>query len=69
MSSANSSGVVGANIGRSAGVFIGDVGEGLSSGGAGIVPGAIGGAAIGSGIGYGVGGVIGFGSRYDACYY
>lgn len=69
LSTANSYGVVGRDIGRTTGVVLGGAIGGFSSGGLGVITGAGAGAGIGAGIGYGVGAGIGLGSKYNECYY
>ncbi|WP_375629471.1 MULTISPECIES: hypothetical protein [unclassified Bartonella] len=69
LSTANSYGVVGRDIGQTGGVFVGGVVGGFSSGPSGMILGAGTGGGIGAGLGYGVGAGIGLNAQYNACYY
>ncbi|EJF92874.1 hypothetical protein LBE40_05290 [Bartonella taylorii] len=65
LSTANSYGGVGRDIGTTDGVFVGGIVGGLTSGGWGIIPGA----GVGVGLGYGAGVGVGLNAQYNACYY
>ncbi|WP_245256850.1 hypothetical protein [Bartonella sp. DB5-6] len=69
LTTANSYGVVGRDIGRTGGVFVGGIVGGLISGGLGIIPGAGTGSGIGAGLGYVAGAGMSLNSQYNACYY